>query len=131
MAQDAMRSGDILFKVMAVFNPPNADPIEEVTHYCIGKPFFRPQLLILCRAVGNPPDLKTVAVHDDGQTEFFFCTSMQLCADLLKREAIEVCVSVERYELRGLNCLRLVDDAASNIEPQPVCLVLTLTKSNS
>ena len=126
--QEAMRSGDIVFKIKAQFscNPAR----EEAEYFMVGKPFFRPYLFILCQLSCPNNQNDTMIVYDEsdidhGQNAFVFTTSLFLCEQLLQRHErslSSLCVSVLEYESRSLNILRL---AAENSPEASVSLGLT------
>ena len=111
-----MRSGDVLVSIQATFEPRGADAAatEERMHFLIGKPFFKPHLLILCRVSPPSATRDIMIIHeetDEGRGVWSFCTSFQLAADLLQRHggtcsAVSVCIC-HQLEMRSMNVVRM------------------------
>ena len=106
MAQAALRTGEVMVRIKATFRmvpqndlrdadsaaadaeaaPPAdvAESIQDIRYFLVAKPFFRPYMLVLCQ-VSNPVDGEdSVRITHPGNT-WQFCTSLQLCTELLQK----------------------------------------------
>lgn len=151
MAQEALRSGDVMFELKTVFSaavddsdaaaaPAEPRAIEEVERFIVAKPFFRPYMLVLCK-ISEPDANQCVRiVHgsdadtEDGEPQlqrFWFITSFQLCTQVLQKHngrCASVSIKFVNYKRFSRCCSLNVSPLLELGHPQTVFHFLCLRK---